>query len=631
MTDIQLPIEHLSYSALRTLVSNPWLFKKRYLLGIFEDQTSPSMAVGKAFHKFVELLYKGESYDKANAFAIKYLDETPDSKIKYGKTQSRETMVRELATVITNFLDHKPEVGTVLGVESRITTNFTADGITSPLPVKAVSDLVVETNGEIHIYDWKSCKSFTDVETENPSFIMQAMFNYYTVLSKFGEPTAMHFYEVKTSKPRDGIATNPYTIEYAKHPEYVTLFLKMYEGVLRMLVSQDTIFMPNFADQLGAEEAWTDFVSETFNFNMPTQVTHRSSSVKNIDTQFIQSKVELADTPEDKIVAKFLEFGIALEPAENHRGSNVTLHSFKPSRGVRMNKIASLEADVSQALGARSVRILAPIKGTNYVGVEVSNDTAEIVPYTTDLLKDRSLSIPVGQDVYGNTKYIELDKAPHLLVAGATGSGKSVFLNVLIESITQQNTPADLKLMLIDPKRTEFNMYSHKEHLETEILSEVEETSYALEWLVKEMEDRYKDLQRYSVKNVDQIDQYGRIVVVIDELADLLLSSETYENLSDGKIRKYSDDIERNILRLLQKSRASGIHLVLATQRPSVDVIKGTLKANLPTRVAFMTSSKADSQVILDQSGAENLLGNGDLLLMNPRELGLIRLQGYYL
>lgn len=630
MADIQLPVDHLSYSALRTLVSNSWLFKKRYLLGIYEDTAGPALHVGKSFHKFAELLHKGESFDKANKFALKYLDEIPDSKIDYGKTGSREKMVRELSTAITNFLEHKPDVSTILGVETVVTTEFQVDGLTAPLPVKAVSDLVTREADGIHIWDWKTCKSFTDPKTENPNFIMQAMFNYYTIKAKFEEPVAMHYFEVKTSKPRDGIATNIYSIEYDKHPEYITLFLKMYEGALRMLANPDTVFMPNFSDILGGGEAWEDFVSETFDFNMPTQVTHRSAAVKNVDTQFIQSKVETADTPEEKIVAKFLEFGIALEPAENHRGSNVTLHAFKPSRGVRMNKIAALEPDVSQALGARSVRILAPIKGTSYVGVEVSNETAEVVPFTTDLLVDRSLSIPVGQDVYGNTKYIELDKAPHLLVAGATGSGKSVFLNVIIESLTQQNTASDLKLMLIDPKRTEFNMYSHKEHLETKILSEVEETSYALEWLVKEMENRYKDLQRYEAKNVDELEQYSRIVVVIDEMADLLLSSEYYLD-AEGKKIKYSEGIERNMLRLLQKSRASGIHLVLATQRPSVDVIKGTLKANLPTRVSFMTSSKADSQVILDQPGAEALLGNGDLLLMNPRELGLVRLQGYYL
>jgi len=347
-----------------------------------------------------------------------------------------------------------------------------------------------------------------------------------------------------------------------------------------------------------------------------------------VEANYVESVVDSAVdnlTDSERIRAKLLEFGVPVEMVDNFVGANVTMYRMKPSRGVSMAKISKFEDDLALALGAKSVRIEAPLRGTKYVGIEVSNQKQEIVPWSTDLLREQSLSLPIGADVYGHPYHIDLAKAPHLLVAGSTGSGKSVGLNVMIQSLIRQNSPDALGLVLIDPKRTEFTQFEGSEHLvspELGVITEGEDATLALEWACEEMESRYRQLRSARVRDIDTYNAQGgymqKIVIVVDELADLMLSAHK------GKI-------ETAIIRLAQKARASGIHLILATQRPSIDVVTGILKANFPTRVAFMTATKVDSSVILDQPGAEALIGNGDCLVMKPSEKGLIRLQGYYL
>lgn len=647
MSDLQLPVEHLSYSALRLFCSNPWQFKKNYLLGLWDNQRSITAAVGSAFHKFAELHYKGLPIEQAQDEAIKYLDNIPDKDIDFGKTGSRESARKDLAQAIEFFLDEKPEVGEVLGSEVSVTTNFPInDSINSPLPIKAKSDLVSRLDGGIHIWDWKVVYSHSDKgennELMNPSYIMQAMFNFETIRAKYGEaPVAMHFMEIKKSKNRNGHKQiDPYSITFDQHPQYRTLFLKMYEGFIRSMANDDYVFLPNFGDMYTGSESWEDFTAETFDFKMPKKVAHKSPLMKNVDQTFVESKASSAvsESMEDqeKISVKLLEFGIGSEFVDKNVGPSVTLYRFKPSRGVRMATLRKHEDDLALATGAKSVRIEAPIKGTNYFGVEVSNESQSVVEWSESLIQQSSLLLPVGADVYGKPYQLDLAKAPHLLVAGATGSGKSVGLNVFINQLTQQNTADEMQLVLIDPKRTEFNEFSSLPHLQGDIITEVEDAAIVLEWAVRLMEERYQMLQKGKARSIDTYaGDMPRVVIVIDELADLLMSDESYTVQDDKtgnlKSNKYSDDIERHILRLAQKSRASGIHLILATQRPSVDVLKGTLKGNLPTRIAYMTATQADSRVILDQPGADQLLGNGDCLLMTPKERNLVRLQGYYI
>lgn len=626
---MQLPIDHLSYSAMRTYCANPWQFKKTYLLGLWDNKTSCVGVTGKIFHKFAELLYKGESIDEAQSKAIAILDKIPDDTIEFGKTGSRESIVKDFTKAVQFFLQERPEVGKVLGAEVKVTTGFEIGGMEAPLPLKAISDLVADNNG-IWIWDWKVVTSFTDKEEEQPDYIMQAIFNYYTVKSKFGKaPIGMRYFEIKKSQNKNGEPQcQTYEIVYENHPEYFTYFGKMYAGMIRSLANPDLVFLPNFSDMYKGKESWNDFAGEAMDFEMPKQVSHKSPIVRMVEANYVESVVDSAVdnlTDSDRIRTKLLEFGVPVEMVDCFVGANVTMYRMKPSRGVSMSKISRFEDDLALALGAKSVRIEAPLRGTKYVGIEVSNQKQEIVPWKPELLKENTLTLPIGSDVYGNPFQIDLSKAPHLLVAGSTGSGKSVALNMFIHSLMEQNSPDNLKLVLIDPKRTEFTQFEESPHLVSQkfgIITEGEDVTLALEWAVQEMEDRYKQLREAKVRDIDTYIAQGgymsKIVIVVDELADLMLS-----------VHKIG--IETAIIRLAQKARASGIHLILATQRPSIDVVTGILKANFPTRISFMTATKVDSAVILDQPGAESLIGNGDCLVMKPSEKGLIRLQGYYL
>lgn len=620
-----LPIEHLSYSSLRQFCSNPWLFKKNYILGDWEYKQSPTALVGKAFHKYPELLLTGMSREEAIRKAHEAINEVNDKDIDWGKMGSREKCNKELAQVIDFFESEAPDTGQVLSTEYKKTVSPIYEFQKLPLPVKAISDLVAERNGEIIIWDWKVVTTFSDKEAEQPDYIMQSIFNYFTVAETMRPPKAMVFFEIKKTKNSDGTPqTQSYEIIYEEHPEYFRYFLKMYNGVINQLSNPGFQFLPNFSDQFGADESWKDFTSEIMDFSLPVQVSHKPKHLMNTPRQFVESLTDTgADAPqsiEGKIMAKMLEFGIPLDFDTVFAGPNVSLYAFKPSRGVRMTTIEKFDKDLQLALESKSVRILAPIPGKKLVGVEVSNKQQKVVPVET-APQVKGLELPIGVDVYGDPHVLDLAKAPHLLVAGSTGSGKSVAMSVMIQSLIKNNTIDEMGLILIDPKRSEFIEYNDDPHLLSPIITEANDAGETLQWAVDQMEARYKTLMKAKCKNISQYRAEGgamqSVVIIIDELADLIMGA----GVTKG--------IEGNLIRIAQKARAIGIHLIVATQRPSVDVVTGILKANFPTRLAFMTATQIDSKVILDQGGAEKLIGNGDCLLMRPR-YELQRLQGYF-
>jgi S-DNA-T family DNA segregation ATPase FtsK/SpoIIIE len=342
------------------------------------------------------------------------------------------------------------------------------------------------------------------------------------------------------------------------------------------------------------------------------------------------SKAQSGDIERNKqIIEKtFQEFGIDVEMGNTAVGPTVTQYTLRPSQGVKIARIVSLQNDLALALAAHPLRLEAPIPGKSLVGIEVPNtkvatvslrDLLESKPY-----RDRSsaLSIPLGKDVSGGTWVIALDKMPHLLVAGATGSGKSVCLNTMIVSFLYQNGPDDLKFILVDPKRVELTAYAGIPHLLVPPITSVDDTVNALKWTVREMERRLDMLSKFGTRNIDDYnskveERMPKIVIVIDELADLMSAS--------GR------EVEATIVRIAQMARAVGIHLVLATQRPSVDVITGLIKANIQGRAAFAVASQTDSRTILDQSGAEKLLGRGDMLFTCAELTKPKRLQGAFI
>jgi S-DNA-T family DNA segregation ATPase FtsK/SpoIIIE len=322
------------------------------------------------------------------------------------------------------------------------------------------------------------------------------------------------------------------------------------------------------------------------------------------------------------------KFGIEVEMGETKVGPTVTQYTFRPAEGVKLSRITTLSNDLSLALAAHPIRIEAPIPGKSLVGIEVPNRAKAIVGLR-EILEDEAfktrknnLFIALGKDVSGTSWLYDLTKMPHLLVAGATNSGKSVCLNAIIVSLLYQNNPDELRFIMVDPKRVELPVYNGIPHLLTPVITEVSKTINSLKWCLNEMDRRYDILNKAGKKNIQSYNQSTKeklpfIVYIIDELADFMMTA--------GK------DMEAAIIRLAQMSRAIGIHLILATQRPSVDVITGLIKANIPTRIAFSVASLVDSKTILDSSGAEKLLGQGDMLFSTAELSKPKRIQGAYL
>jgi S-DNA-T family DNA segregation ATPase FtsK/SpoIIIE len=333
---------------------------------------------------------------------------------------------------------------------------------------------------------------------------------------------------------------------------------------------------------------------------------------------------------DDKIrylIEKLAHFKIDGDVVRTYAGPVVSTFEFKPAANVKVSKILNLQDDLAMALSAETIRIQAPIPGKDVVGIEIPNETVDTI-YLRELLDSKlfkesssPLTIVLGKDIVGKPFITDLKKLPHLLIAGTTGSGKSVGINAMILSLLYKNSPDQLRLLMIDPKMLEFSIYNDIPHLLTPVITKAKQAIVALNNMVSEMERRYELMSDTRTKNIESYndkvkkeggEHFPYIVVIIDELADLMMTS--------GK------DVEHSIARLAQMARASGIHLVVATQRPSVDVVTGLIKANLPSRISYRVGQRIDSKIILDQQGAESLLGKGDMLFTPPGSTGLVRL-----
>jgi len=347
------------------------------------------------------------------------------------------------------------------------------------------------------------------------------------------------------------------------------------------------------------------------------------------------------DTHRSQVIEETLaSFGAPGQVVEINRGPTITQFGVEPAfietRGrrtrVRVNKIAGLVDDLALALAATRVRIQAPVPGKGFVGIEVPNDQISLVALRDGIenesfrrLEGRPLRFALGQDVAGNAIAADLAAMPHLLIAGTTGSGKSVCVNAIISCLLIKNTPDELRMLMVDPKRVELTGYDGIPHLLAPVVTEMERVVGALQWATREMNERYRKFSEVGARNIIEYNKGMEVsdqqklpylVVIIDELADLMMLAP--------------DETERTITRMAQLARATGIHMVISTQRPSVDVVTGLIKANFPARIAFATASGTDSRVILDQPGAERLLGRGDMLFQAPDAAAPVRLQGVW-
>ncbi len=351
----------------------------------------------------------------------------------------------------------------------------------------------------------------------------------------------------------------------------------------------------------------------------------------SMDDESLQSQSRLLEK-------KLEDYGVLGEVVAVTPGPVITTFEYKPAPGIKINRVVNLSDDLALALRAISIRIVAPIPGRAVIGIEIPNKIRETVKMkeiidSGNFKKSKSkLSLCLGKDIVGRPVVAELDKMPHLLIAGATGTGKSVGLNAMICSFLYKSNPKEIKMIMVDPKRIELSMYDGIPHLITPVVTDVKKATNALFWAVGEMEKRYELLSEKKVRNIGQYNrkidkeiQDGKkdseklpfIVIIIDELADLMMVA--------------SRDVEVALTRLAQMARAAGLHLILATQRPSVNVLTGIIKANFPTRLTYQVSSKIDSRTILDTNGAESLLGDGDMLFMPPGTSKLQRIHGPYI
>ncbi len=405
-------------------------------------------------------------------------------------------------------------------------------------------------------------------------------------------------------------------------------------GDLAMRAAKGPLIVDPRPEVVPAKPMQTSLPMATGNFELPPVALLDYDAPERIP---IDSEVLLQNAR--KLERKLKDYGIDGTVVEIRPGPVVTMYEFLPAAGVKVSKIASLTDDLAMAMEAMRVRIVAPIPGKGVVGIEIPNERRETVFLKEIIASDDFMSpgsllkLAIGKDIEGKAYVTDLAKCPHLLVAGATGSGKSVTINAIVLSLLYRATPEDVRLIMVDPKMLELSVYEGIPHLLLPVVTDPKKAALALRWAVEEMERRYALLSEAGVRNIGGYNKklekgelkqkegeppavkMPYIVVLIDELADLMMVA--------------SRDVETSICRLAQMARAAGIHLILATQRPSVDVITGVIKANFPARMSFQVTSRHDSRTILDAIGAENLLGMGDMLFMPPGG-GINRVHGAY-
>ncbi|MDP3464202.1 MAG: DNA translocase FtsK 4TM domain-containing protein [Sulfuricurvum sp.] len=425
------------------------------------------------------------------------------------------------------------------------------------------------------------------------------------------ETTAPQIEEAKRNEPIQSVETEP------KESTILSMAKKVKESKQHAVIVEELEENKILLDQIdrGASE-------KPKNFKLPPTSFLQYPPKK----QTVVDESELDDKIRD-LIEKLAHFNIDGDVVRTYAGPVVSTFEFKPAANIKVSKILGLQDDLAMALRAQTIRIQAPIPGKDVVGIEIPNKTVDTI-YLRDIFESKlfqeassPLTLVLGKDIVGKPFITDLKKLPHLLIAGTTGSGKSVGINAMILSLLYKNSPDQLRLLMIDPKMLEFSIYNDIPHLLTPVITKPKEAISALNNMVYEMERRYQMMSETRTKNIENFnekmkseggDQLPYIVVIIDELADLMMTS--------GK------DVEYSIARLAQMARASGIHLIVATQRPSVDVVTGLIKANLPSRISYKVGQKIDSKIILDGMGAESLLGRGDMLFTPPGMSGLVRL-----
>ncbi len=633
------PLEHYSYSTFTKFSTNPIMFKINALNGdVIETTSTASNVMGKALHKAMQTYFGANPeiptpVDEAGAIKTgyevgrKYLDSYSDGLIHWNDAiPDRAKMGERYSFAFFEYikgLAHDVEKQKTLFAEKPLKQKIQVDGHELPVALKGIADWVFEEDGKVKIWDHKFTSKHSGDEKIDGAKLVQAAFNYFLVRAETGKaPYSITFAECKFIPNQDKKLpqTKRFTMVYDDMPLMFDLFYRFYADVTDALLGK-MVYVPNLNALYDNEVSLLAYIHR-LDDNEEKAKQMKKLKVDNI-TDFLRKKITKSKslqsfmeqtakkfvsaatlnystmTTEEKIKMKLAEHGIGLDFDSKVVGPAVTLYRYDPSIGVKMTKLEKYSQDIELVTSSTGVRILAPIPGTDLVGFEIPNKERTFLDGAP---KAQDARIAVGIDIQGNTQYIDLKDAPHVLIAGSTGSGKSVLLNSMILALGRTT-----ELWLMDPKRVELGGFLCDAYAE-----EPEHIWKLLKKLVHIMDDRYLEMKSKGIKKWEG----KRIVMVIDEYGDLMLS-------------KLGSQIEELILKLAAKARASGIHLIITTQSPRVTVITGAIKANFPTRVALKTASSKDSEVILGTAGAEKLCGKGDMLLLRSTQPDIVRVQGF--
>jgi len=649
-TNLQgFPLTHLSASSMRLAATNAILFKIKYINGDTIDSTSsPVLVLGSAFHCAMETYYGGsdtlvpsneaEAIEYGLKTGLAYIDNYPDGFIGWNTTYQNKQQIQDKFVFAFNAYVHErpyaPDVlhSTEEKLEEKIDIEWRGKQLTLPVALKGYTDKIIKEDGKLIIVDYKTCSSFSDPEKIDGAKILQGVIYYFLVYAKYGvEPYAMRYEEIKMSKNRDGSPqVREYEMVYADNELFFDCFLRFYDDVISA-INGKMVWLPNIDAMFNSDIALIAYINRLdveeekaarMKENNVTNITdllkkeiananNMRSFQKTLEKNFISAKsLDYSKmTNAEKIKTKLMEFGMLLDHEDTINGATVDLYRYTPSVGLKMSRVASYAADIQQVLGVDGVRILTPIPGTSFVGFEVpaAERTFPAMPKPLGGFK-----VAIGATPQGDAYRFDIREAPHMLVAGATGSGKSVWLGNLIR---QLDTISNAEIVLCDPKKVELKEFAGMDKVVAHV-TDHDAIALVLIELVDEMNKRYNTLAAAGVKNIGSYkgNDMPYKFVFIDEFGDI----------TNGENKKLVNVALRG---LAQMARAAGIHLILATQRTSVDVLSGTIRANFPTKVAFRVAKQVDSLVILDEAGAEKLLGKGDMLFST--EAGITRLQGY--
>lgn len=675
------PVKDYSYASLVMFTSNPVLFKVIHINGDrFDTTTSISRVIGQAFHKAVEIYHGGnddvpitdeaEGIEQGLKIGSAFIENYNDGFMEFSSTVPTKQKALEMFVFAFNSYvqENNIEPNQIVGCEEKIqeyvNVEWRGQKLELPIRLKGYTDLVIRKDRRLKIVDYKTTKSFSDPDRIDGAKMIQAVQYYLLAYAKYGEePYSIIFEEVKTTKNRDGgPQIRRYEIVYGENDLYFDFYFRLYQDVTDAL-SGKMVYVPNVMALFDNEVALISYIhrldvsSETAKLLKKHKVDNITDLLKakiqragnmrkllkSVESKFMSAKNLNYEKMEnhEKIQTKMLEYGMMLQYHSTISGASVDLYRYTPSIGLKMSRLKQFADDIEQVLGISGIRVVAPISGTTLVGYEVPKEK-RIFPTLPSIGRD--FEFVIGQDIMGKPHRFDVREAPHMLVAGASGAGKSVFLNSLIRQLDAQPKKA-VEIALFDPKIVELGAFQNSKNV-VDYQTNIMNINNSLKEIVDEMNSRYKALATAKVKDIQHYQ--GKMpykFVIIDEFGDLVMQDYIHKEIihtdeiyksgpKQGQLKtrvektNISDEISKNVLLLAQKGRACGIHIIISTQRPSTDVITGTIKANFPTKVVFRTAKAIDSVVVIDEAGAEKLLGKGDMIFSSHG--GNVRLQGYF-